>query len=130
VDRGAIRRWLALGSAALTASGLLALAAPGSAQAAVATRCEGRLVKTLPFTTGVTRVYKRSGYVCALTVPKRPGARVTMSVGVQARGSRPVVDKGRYKYRAGPVTVHAGHRCVKVTGAVGGGSVASGWILC
>jgi hypothetical protein len=53
-----------------------------------------------------------------------------MSVSVQARGNRPVVDRGRYTRRAGPVTVHAGHRCVRVKGAVGGGSVSSGWILC
>ncbi|AWT43410.1 MULTISPECIES: hypothetical protein [Streptomyces] len=129
MDRGAIRRWLALGTATLTASGLLALAAPG-AQAAAPTRCQGREVKTLAFSTGVTHVYRQNGYVCALTVTRRPGVAVTMSVSVQARGGRPVVDKGRYRYQAGPITVHAGHRCVKVTGAVGNGSVRTGWILC
>ncbi len=53
-----------------------------------------------------------------------------MSVSVQARGNRPVVDKGRYKHHAGPVTVHAGHRCVWIKGSVGRYSVSSGWILC
>ncbi|MCH0563699.1 MULTISPECIES: hypothetical protein [unclassified Streptomyces] len=129
MDRGR-RRWLALGATALAAAGLLALAAPGSARAAGATRCAGRHVKTLVFSTGITRVYKGNGYVCALTVPNRPGARTTMSVSVQARGGRPVVDKGRYRYHAGPVTVYAGHRCVRVRGWVGGGSTATGWILC
>ncbi|GAA2940514.1 hypothetical protein GCM10011428_68980 [Streptomyces violaceus] len=53
-------------------------------------------------------VYKRGGYVCAVTVTKKPGVRKKMSVSVQARGNRPVVDEGRYAYLAGPVTVHAG----------------------
>ena len=42
-----------------------------------------------------------------------------MSVSVQARGGRPVVDSGRFTHHAGPVTVHAGHRCVRFKGAVG-----------
>lgn len=85
---------------------------------------------TLPFSTGTVHVFRRGDYVCAYTAPKTPGAKRTMSVSVQARGNRPVVDKGRYTRRAGPVTVHAGHRCVRVKGAVGAGSVSSGWILC
>ncbi|MGW7268165.1 hypothetical protein [Streptomyces sp. NPDC054842] len=128
MDSGAIRRRLALGTAVLTASGLLALAGPGSAEAA--SYCSGRKVRTLSFTTGSVQVYKRSGYVCAVTFPKRQGARKSMSVSVQARGSRPVVDRGRYTHHAGPVTVHAGGRCVRVEGSVGSGSVSSGWILC
>ena len=128
MDMGALHRRVALGMAVLTASGLFALAAPGTAQAASV--CPGRQVATLPFSTGTVHVFKRSGYVCAYTVPRTPGARRAMSVGVQARGNRPVVDKGRYSRRAGPVTVHAGHRCVRVTGSVGGGSVSTGWILC
>ncbi|MDN0196978.1 hypothetical protein [Streptomyces sp. S.PNR 29] len=131
MDRGAIRRRLALGMAVLTASGLFAVAAPAEAQAAAGTAyCAGRKMRELPFSTGSVLVYKRNGFVCAVTVPKRPGTRRTMSVSVQARGSLPVVDKGKYKYRAGPVTVHAGQRCVWVKGRVGRGSVSSGWILC
>ena len=65
---GAIRRRLALGLAVLTASGLLAVAAPGDAQAASAL-CPGRKVRTLPFSTGTVLVYKRGGYVCAVTGP-------------------------------------------------------------
>ncbi|MFJ3302533.1 hypothetical protein ACIPSA_05345 [Streptomyces sp. NPDC086549] len=129
MDSGAIRRRLALGMAVLAASGALALVAPGSAQAADGS-CAGRKVKSLPFATGTVQVFRSNGYVCAVTVPENPGARRTMSVSVQARGNRPVVDKGRYTFRAGPVTVHAGHRCVWVKGSVGGGSVSSGWILC
>ncbi|GAB2743025.1 hypothetical protein [Streptomyces bullii] len=128
MDTGAIRRRLALGMAVLTASGLLAVAAPGEAQAAA--YCAGRKVRTLPFSTGTVLVYKRNGYVCAVTLPKRPGTKRKMSVSVQARGGWPVVDEGRYKYRAGPVTVHAGQRCVWIKGRVGRGSVSSGWILC
>jgi hypothetical protein len=130
VDSGAIRRRLALGAAVLAASGALALAVPGTAQAAGSGSCAGREVRSLPFSTGVVHVYKRDGYVCAVTVTRTPGAKRTMSVSVQARGGRPVVDKGQYKQLAGPVTVHAGHRCVWVKGSVGSGSVSSGWILC
>jgi hypothetical protein len=75
-------------------------------------------------------IYRRNGYVCAVTVPKRPGARQWMSVSVRARGGRPVVDEGKFSKRAGPVTVHAGRRQVWVKGAVGRGSVSSGWIRC
>ncbi|MET7452453.1 hypothetical protein ABZT03_11245 [Streptomyces sp. NPDC005574] len=128
MDRGAIRRRLAAGVAVLTASGLLALVAPADAQAA--TSCSGRKVRTLPFATGAVHVYKRGGYVCAVTLPDAPGTRRDMSVSVQARGSRPVVDRGRYSHRAGPVTVHAGHRCVWIKGSVGRKAVSSGWILC
>ncbi|AVH58620.1 MULTISPECIES: hypothetical protein [Streptomyces] len=129
MNSGAIRRRLALGVAVLTASGLLALVSPGSAEAATS-YCSGRKVRTLPFSTGSVQVYKRGGYVCAVTFPKRQGSRKPMSVSVQARGSRPVVDRGNFEHHAGPVTVHAGRRCVRVKGSVGSGSVDSGWILC
>ncbi|MGV9250909.1 hypothetical protein [Streptomyces sp. NPDC003697] len=129
MDTGAIRRRLALGVAVLTASGLLAVAAPGTAQAA-ASSCSGRKVRTLSFGTGSVRVYKRDGYVCAITVPRWPGTARPMSVTVQARGNRPVTDRGTYVRHAGPVTVHAGHRCVRIGGSVGAGSLSSGWILC
>ncbi|MET9901835.1 hypothetical protein [Streptomyces sp. NPDC006446] len=129
MDSGAIRRRLALGVAVLTASGLLALVSPGSAQAATSS-CSGRKVRTLPFTTGSVHVYKRGGYVCAVTFPKAHGSRKRMSVSVQARGGRPVIDSGHFAHHAGPVTVHAGHRCVRIKGSVGSGSMSSGWILC
>jgi hypothetical protein len=129
VGSGAIRRRSALGVAVLTVAGLLALAAPGTAQAAAST-CSGRQVKTFPFATGSVQIYKRDGYVCALTLAKNPGPKRKMSVTVQARGNRPVTDKGRYTRHAGPVTVHAGRRCVRVAGSVGSQSVSSGWILC
>ncbi|MET8246275.1 hypothetical protein ABZV31_18715 [Streptomyces sp. NPDC005202] len=128
MDSGAIRRRVALVAAVLTASGMLALAVPGTAQAA--SSCSGRQVKTLSFSTGAVHVYRRDGYVCAMTFPKHPGPRQSMSVTVQARGNRPVTDKGRFAYHAGPVTVHAGHRCVRISGSVGAGSVSTGWILC
>ncbi|MFF7964536.1 hypothetical protein ACFZC3_04110 [Streptomyces sp. NPDC007903] len=126
---GAIRRWAALGAAALSLSGVFALAAPGTAEAAAGGRCAGREVRTLPFPTGTVHLYRSNGYVCATTVAKKSGSGVLL-VSVQARGNRPVTDRGRYRHHAGPVTVHAGHRCVKVHGAAGRGSVSSGWILC
>ncbi|MFF0966283.1 hypothetical protein ACWDQO_22940 [Streptomyces sp. NPDC003703] len=129
MDRAVLRRRLALGLAVLTGSGLLSLALPATAQAASAA-CSGRQVRTLSFAAGSVRVYRSNGYVCAVTVPARPGRPQAMSVSVQARGNRPVTDRGRYSQHAGPVTVHAGHRCVRVTGAVGTRTVSSGWILC
>jgi len=129
VDSAAVRRRTALGVAVLTASVLLALVSPGSAEAA-ASSCAGRKVRTLPFSTGSVQVYKRGGYICAMTFPRTPGSRKKMSVSVQARGGRPVVDDGLFSHHAGPVTVHAGRRCVWIKGSVGGGSVSSGWILC
>jgi hypothetical protein len=132
--RSAVRRRLALGAAVLAGAGALALVSPGSAQAATASAnastCAGREVRALPFSTGTVHIFRSGGYVCAVTVPDHPGVKRTMLVSVQARGNRPVVDKGRYAYRAGPVTVHAGQRCVWVKGQVGRGSVSSGWILC
>ncbi|MEV7685772.1 hypothetical protein ACFW1F_25470 [Streptomyces bungoensis] len=130
MDSGAMRRRLALGAAVVAASGALALAVPATAQAATAGSCAGQEVRSLPFGDGVVHVYKRRGYVCAVTVARQPGAKRVMSVSVQARGNRPVVDKGSYRYLAGPVTVHAGQRCVWVKGSVGRQSVSSGWILC
>ncbi|MFI5975015.1 hypothetical protein [Streptomyces sp. NPDC051452] len=130
MDKGAIRRRLALGAAVLTASGVLALTATGTAQAGTASSCAGHEVRALASRAGVTYVYRQGGYVCALTVARHPGTAQTMAVSVQARGNRPVVDAGRFTRHAGPVTVHAGHRCVWVKGTVGRYSVSSGWILC
>ncbi|MFC7825975.1 hypothetical protein [Streptomyces sp. NPDC057375] len=127
-DGAATRRRLELGAAVLSAAALLTVALPQQAQAA--TGCPGRKVRTLHFATGSVLVHKRGGYVCAVTVPKKPGTKRQMSVSVRARGSRAVVDSGRFAHRAGPVTVHAGKRCVWVTGKVSKSSVSSGWILC
>lgn len=69
--------------AVLAASAVLALVSPGSAQAA-SSSCSGRKVRTLSFATGSVRIYRRGDYVCAVTVPKKPGARKWMSVSVQA----------------------------------------------
>ncbi|MFI9171402.1 hypothetical protein [Streptomyces lincolnensis] len=129
-----MRRRLALGLAVLTASGTLTLTMPGSAHAAapeaVSTACAGRKVKTLTFSTGSVQIHKRRGTVCVITLPKKPGIRQYMMVSVQARGFHPNKDEGLYSRFAGPRETHAGRRCVKVKGAVGGGSVSTGWILC
>jgi hypothetical protein len=133
---GAAPRRLLLGAlASLALAALLLVGGPftGDAQAASAKAgpvCGGNAVRTLTFKGGRTVVYRKGKYVCAVTVAARQGTRRAMSVGVQARGSRAVLDAGRYTYRAGPVTVHAGHRCVRVTGRVGSNTVKSGWILC
>ncbi|MGA4841818.1 hypothetical protein [Streptomyces sp. G45] len=87
-------------------------------------------MRTLSFATGKVVLYKKRGYVCAVTYAKDPRVRKAMSVSVQARGSRPVRDRGNYLRHAGPVRMHAGHRCVWVRGAVAGRGVSSGWILC
>ncbi|WP_028810171.1 hypothetical protein [Streptomyces sp. 351MFTsu5.1] len=124
---GAIRR-LAVGLAVTVAAGVLGVAVPGQAQAA-GSSCEGRKVRTFPFDTGTVEVYRRGGYVCAVTLPKRPGARQYMRVSLRAYALQPVEDAGRYKYRAGPVTVHAGQRKLWIKGAVGRGTFdTEGWI--
>ncbi|MEU3287553.1 hypothetical protein OG739_14170 [Streptomyces longwoodensis] len=127
--RGVIRR-LAAGVAVLTASGVLALAAPGSAQAAAVHACAGRKVRTLSFTTGSVQVFRQGRYVCAVTYAKNPRGTKPMSVSVQARGGRPWRIQARTTRQVGPVTVYAGHRCVWVKGSVGPKAVSSGWILC
>ncbi|MEU5341748.1 hypothetical protein AB0H18_13085 [Streptomyces sp. NPDC020766] len=127
---GVIRRRLALGTALVAASGLLALAGPGVGDASAASPCAGRKVRTVTFSTGYVQVYKKRGYVCAVTRPKKVGARKYMLVSVRAWGNQAVPHKGMFKKYAGPVKVHAGNRCVWIKGAVGSGSVSTGWILC
>lgn len=128
MDKSAIRRHLALAAAVLTASGLLSLAGPGTGTAEAAALCSGRKVRTLPFSTGSVQIYKKRGYVCAVTLRKRRGARTYMSVSVRAWRARPAVNAGLFRRHAGPVTVHVGHRRVLVKGSVGSGSVNSGWM--
>jgi hypothetical protein len=113
----------------LAASGVLAVAVPSQAQAAAATKCEGRKIRTYTFSTGSLRIYKDGGYLCGITVPKRVGAPRFMLVSIQARGSHPAVDKGEYTKRAGPVRVYVGHRKVWLKARVGSGSYDSkAWI--
>ncbi|MFE0252553.1 hypothetical protein [Streptomyces sp. NPDC059010] len=131
MDMGAIGRRLVVGLALLTASGVLAVAAPTEAQAQTApTGCAGRKVRTYPFSTGTLYVYKKRGHVCAIVKPKSSGRAQWMMVSVQAYRANRVEDEGKYTSWAGPVTVHAGQRCVWVKGKVGSGSVSKGWILC
>lgn len=124
------RKTVGLLAVAATA-GLLTLGGPAVGRAdAARTACAGARVKTFGFATGEVRVYKSRQYVCAVTVAKRSGVRQKMRVSVQARGSRAAVDSGTFSKHAGPVTVYALHRCVRVEGSVAGKSTASGWILC
>ncbi|MCX3058510.1 hypothetical protein [Streptomyces beihaiensis] len=127
-EDGGIRRASGVLAALLTAA-LLVLAGPTASTAHAAARpvCAGHKVRTLHFATGSTVVYRNGGYVCVVTRTRHPGIRTYMSVSVQARGNRPVSDHGRFVERAGPVTVHAGHRRIRVTGRVGAKSVATGW---
>ncbi|MGY0486425.1 hypothetical protein [Streptomyces sp. WG-D5] len=130
IGTGTSRRTLARALSLLLVSGLFVLAGPAVSGAQAAAVCGGHHARTLRFETGRTVLYKNRGYLCAVTYAKRAGERRTMSVSVQARGNRAVVDKGRYTRHAGPVTVHAGNRCVRVKGSVGSKSVRTGWILC
>nr|WP_095046712.1 hypothetical protein [Streptomyces sp. WM6386] len=124
---GAIRRRVAVGLAVLTASGLLAVAAP--AEAVAATHCEGRKIRTYTFSTGHVKVYRHGTSLCAVTVPKRVGSPRTMMVSLQVRGFEAVVDAGVYTKRAGPVKSYVGGRKVWIKGRVGSGSYSTGgWI--
>ncbi|MGW1891531.1 hypothetical protein ACWCP6_14925 [Streptomyces sp. NPDC002004] len=118
------------GLAVLAVTALVTVAGPGALRAQAVDACSGHKVRALSFSAGSVNVYKRSGFVCAVAVAKQPGVRRMMSVSVQARGSRPVLDRGRFTHHAGPVTVYAGHRCVWVKGTIGSSSVSSGWIMC
>jgi hypothetical protein len=126
VDSGAIRRRLGAVLCLLTASGLLALAAPGVAQAADPWSCSGRKIRTFSFSTGSVKLYKSGNYLCAITVPNSGGGRRPMMVSLQARGFEPVVDKGLFAQHAGPVRSYVGHRKVWIKGSVGRGSYDSG----
>ncbi|MFC4500574.1 MULTISPECIES: hypothetical protein [Streptomyces] len=126
---GGVRRRLAAVMAVLTACGILAIAAPATAQAASAP-CPGRKVRTVSFPTGSVQVYKSGDWICAVTVQTHPGTRRHMSVSVQARGHRPVL-RARKSTRSSPaVRVYAGHRSVLVKGSVGSRSGSSGWFRC
>ncbi|QDQ11661.1 hypothetical protein FH965_14675 [Streptomyces spectabilis] len=127
---GRIRRRVAGGAAAVAAALLFTLAGPGAGAAQAAPICPGQKIRTLTFATGKVVLFKKRGFVCAVTYAKSARNRKPMSVSVQARGSRPVRDAGRYVRLAGPVKVHAGHRCVWIKGNVSGRGISSGWILC
>ncbi|MFJ4897046.1 MULTISPECIES: hypothetical protein [unclassified Streptomyces] len=125
--RGGSARLLVLALA--TALGLLA-GGIGATGANAASVCAGRPAKTLKFGTGELRVYRTRSYACALAVAVKPGARRKMSVQIQPRGGHPVVDRGNFTQQAGPVTVHALNRCVRVSGTISGKTGTTGWILC
>ncbi|MEV0091684.1 hypothetical protein [Streptomyces sp. NPDC050738] len=126
---GGVRRRLVFGLAVLTATGALELLAPPQG-AHAASGCPGQRVKSVAFATGHLDVYRSGSYSCAVAVAKSPGAKRPMSVSLQARGSRAVVDSGRFAQYAGPVKVRDGARCVRAVGTVSGKSGTTGWILC
>lgn len=124
-------RRLVTGAVLLIVATLLTVAVPGSALAASSpASCPGRKVRTLPFSTGSVLIYKEGGYVCAVTVQKNPGTKRLISVSVQARGHVAVAKSRTHTRSSPPARVYAGHRSVRVTGAVAGGSYRSGWIVC
>ncbi|MFF3176246.1 hypothetical protein ACFVQ0_26900 [Streptomyces sp. NPDC057900] len=125
--RGGSARLLVLALA--TALGVL-VGGIGATGAEAASVCAGRPAKTLKFGTGELRVYRTRSYACALAVAAKPGARRKMSVQIQPRGGRPVVDKGNFTQQAGPVTVHALNRCVRASGTISGKTGTTDWILC
>ncbi|WP_286260248.1 hypothetical protein [Streptomyces graminofaciens] len=122
-------------------AGLLTMTGPavGGAEAAasVASSCAGRKVRTLTFAGGTVRVHKRGRHVCAVLTPRKRapgkgGKKGTKngykgaSVSVRAWGGRPAVNP---LSPVGPVTVHAGRRCVWIEARVGTETYSSGWIL-
>lgn len=125
--RGVLFRLLALALA--TALGLVVGGVEASS-AGAASVCAGRPAKTLRFATGELRVYRTRAYACATAVATEAGKRRRMSVQIQPRGGRPVVDSGSFTHRAGPVTVHALNRCVRASGTVSGKTGTTSWILC
>ena len=126
----AVRRLSAYVLTLVVAAGLLVLAGPAAGSADAASVCHGRPTRTIGFATGELRLYRTRQYVCALAVTRRPGPRQTMSVSLQPRGGRATVNAGRFTRQAGPVTVHALNRCVRVSASVSGRGTSTGWILC
>lgn len=122
--------WLCVGGLFPGSAAHATEAGTGAGAGAGAWLCAGRLVRTVPFEAGELRVYKSRTQACALAVARVPGERRQMVVSVQPRGGAPVRDAGRFTRYAGPVTVGAINRCVRVKGGVGTGSAATGWILC
>jgi hypothetical protein len=120
------------GPVALTAVAALALVltGPGTPHADSASGCPGHRVKSVRFATGTLQVYLSGQYVGAVTFAKSPGPRRQMSVLLQVRGGRAVLDSGRFTRLAGPVKVRSANRCVRAVGAVSGRRGASGWIFC
>ncbi|MDI3387009.1 hypothetical protein QIS99_12485 [Streptomyces sp. B-S-A8] len=114
----------------LAAALLFALVSPSAAQAVAAGPCQGHKIKTFRFSTGRVTVFKGAGFVCALTYAEKPGRARKMSVTLQARGHRAITRSGTFRRYAGPLSVRAAHRCVKVTGSVGDGSLKPRWIQC
>ncbi|MFF0432017.1 hypothetical protein ACFYU9_07315 [Streptomyces sp. NPDC004327] len=127
--RQARRLSLYLLSLALAAAALV-LAGPGTGSADAVSACVGRPTRTVAFATGELRIYRTRQYVCALAVARRTGPPRPMSVSLQPRGGRPAVNAGRFRFQAGPVTVHALNRCVRAAATVDGRATATGWILC
>ncbi|MER7723268.1 hypothetical protein [Streptomyces sp. NPDC096323] len=125
--RGIASRLLAL---ALTTALGLVVGGIEASSADAASVCAGRPAKTVPFSGGELRVYRTRDYACATVVAAKPGKRRRMSVQIQPRGGRPVVDSGSFTRQAGPVTVHALNRCVRASGTIAGKTVTTGWILC
>ncbi|MFF8601548.1 hypothetical protein ACF065_19780 [Streptomyces sp. NPDC015232] len=124
--RGLAAHLLAL----VTAVGLIVLTGPPAGSAEAASVCAGRPTRTIGFATGELRLYRTRQYACAVAVAKRQGPPRWMSVSVQPRGGRAAVDAGRFGRQAGPVTVHALNRCVRVSATIDGRSTTTGWILC
>ncbi|MFI6960419.1 hypothetical protein [Streptomyces sp. NPDC050255] len=125
--RGGAFRLLAL---ALTTALGLVVGGVEASSADAASVCAGRPAKTVKFSTGELRVYRTRSYACAVAVAAKPGKRRPMSVQIQPRGGRPVIDRGSFTQRAGPVTVHALNRCVRASGTIAGKTGTTGWILC
>ncbi|MEW2176840.1 hypothetical protein AB0890_10970 [Streptomyces sp. NPDC005406] len=115
---------------ALTTALGLVVGGVEASTAEAASVCAGRPAKTVKFATGELRVYRTRDYACATAVATAPGKRRRMSVQIQPRGGRPVVDSGTFTQRAGPVTVHALNRCVRASGTIAGRTVTTSWILC
>lgn len=127
IRRGVPCRLLAL---ALTTALGLVVGGVEASSADAASVCAGRPGKTVKFSTGELRVYRTRSYACAVAVAAKPGKRRAMSVQIQPRGGRPVIDSGSFTQRAGPVTVHALNRCVRASGTIAGKTGTTGWILC
>ncbi|SDK23859.1 Serine/threonine protein kinase [Nonomuraea maritima] len=72
-----------------------------------------------------------TGENCAVTMKTADiGVRTSVSVKLEVQGGGTLTDSGSFDYYAGPVTLPARGKCVRVSGSTGSGSTSTSWGNC
>ncbi|MEU6072856.1 hypothetical protein [Micromonospora sp. NPDC047074] len=117
------RKLTSLAGVAAVGAGLLV----GTASPAAAATCSGGLLGNWQIRGGYISVYYNSstGYNCAMTHTNNPGVSQYIYVSIGS-GNQSDVDKGNFKYYAGPVSVYGRGRCINFAGQVGASNPTEG----